>query len=55
MERGIIAFPIITDADVLDAATILRILEEHHDEKIAALDEIAIRRTLIRGQDIERL
>lgn len=55
MERGIITFPIKTEIDLLDAANLIRILEVHQEEKIADLEEIAIRRTLLQGKDIEQL
>lgn len=55
MERGVITFPIKTETDLLDAATLIRILEVHQEEKIADLKEIAIRRTLLQGEDITQL
>lgn len=54
MERGIITFPIKTEIDLLDAATLIRILEVHQGEKTADLTEIAIRRTLLQ-EDIVQL
>jgi transcriptional regulator with XRE-family HTH domain len=47
MERGLISFPLKTMSDVLDAATIIRILETHNSEEIADLGEIAVNRGFI--------
>lgn len=55
MERGVITFLININTDILDAAVMIRILEEHQGEKIADLEEIAIRRTLIQRKEIAQL
>jgi transcriptional regulator with XRE-family HTH domain len=47
MERGVIIFPLKTDDDLLDASTLLRILEKHQNEKVADLAEIAVRRGMV--------
>lgn len=47
-ERGVIVFPILSQDDLYDAASIIRILEKHHEE-VANLEEIAARRTLVKG------
>lgn len=47
-ERGVIAFPILTQDDLYDATSIIRILEKHQEE-VANLEEIAVRRTLVKG------
>jgi transcriptional regulator with XRE-family HTH domain len=50
MERGIITFPIKNDYDILDAANIMRIIQERQGEKVADLSEIAGRRNLVQAQ-----
>jgi hypothetical protein len=47
MERGLISFPLKTMSDILDAATIIRILESHNGVKIADLGEIAVNRGFV--------
>lgn len=46
LERGVIAFPIDTPADALDAANLLAILERHSDEPVMDLLSIACSRGL---------
>jgi len=52
LERGVISFAIDSRNALMDASTIVMLLEKYNDEKVANLTEIALRRGLISGDNI---
>lgn len=50
--RGVIAFKILSAADLLDASFMLSFIEKHMNEKIADLYEISLNRGFLNGESV---